>query len=95
LYFANRNYKRIDLTKSASFNWEGVGASQWILSIPLLISPFVIFYPLYWLGYPEAGLTILAITGLTFIITRQFWINKLVTIFKEKRYTIAEGFRNE
>ena len=95
LYFANRNYKRIDLTKSASFNWEGVGASQWILSIPLLISPFVIFYPLQWLGYPDAGLAVIGLTGMTFIVTRQFWVNKLVGIFNEKRYTIAEGFRND
>jgi hypothetical protein len=95
LYFATRNYRRIDLSKSASFNWEGVGASQWILSIPLLITPFVIFYPLQWIGYPEAGLTLLGITGLTFIITRQFWVNKLVEVFNQKRYTIAEGFRND
>ena len=95
LYFANRNYKRIDLSKSASFNWEGIGASQWILSIPLLISPFIIFYPLQWLGYPEAGLTILGVMGVAFIVTRQYWLEKLVKIFKEKRYTIAEGFRNE
>ncbi len=94
LYFANRNYRRIDLSKSASFNWEGVGATQWILSIPLLISPFLVFFPLQWLGYPEAGLAVLAITGLAFLITRQFWLNKLVAIFKEKRYMIAEGFRN-
>lgn len=95
LYFANRNYRRIDLSKSASFNWEGVGASQWILSIPLLITPFVVFFPLQWLGYPDAGLTLIGVTGLTFIVTRQFWVNKLVKIFNEKRYTIGEGFRND
>ena len=95
LYFANRNYRRIDLSKSASFNWEGVGASQWILSIPLLITPFVIFYPLFWLGYPETGLAIIAIASIASIITRQFWITKLVEIFNKKRYAIADGFRND
>ncbi|HUH33101.1 MAG TPA: DUF5687 family protein [Daejeonella sp.] len=95
LYFANRNYKRIDLSKSASFNWEGTGASQWILSIPLLISPLIIHYPLHFLGYPEVGLTIIGVTGIAFIITRQYWLNKLVKRFSEQRYTIAEGFRND
>lgn len=95
LYFANRNYRRIDLSKSASFNWEGVGASQWILSIPLLVTPFVIFYPLDFLGYPEAGLAIIAVTGIAFIVTRPFWISKLVSEFNAKRYAIAEGFRND
>lgn len=95
LYFANRNYKRIDLSRSATFNWEGVGASQWILSIPLLLAPFVIYMPLNYYDFPEIGLALIAIIGLAFIITREFWLNKLAASFKIKRYTIAEGFRNQ
>lgn len=95
LFFANRNYRRIDLSKGAAFNWEGVGASQWILSIPLLLGPFIIFLPFNMLNYPEAGLSIIGLIGLLFILTREYWINKLIVQFQEKRYTIAEGFRNE
>ncbi len=95
LYFANQNYRRIDLSKGATFNWEGVGASQWILSIPLLLAPFVIYYPLNLLGYPEAGLALIAVIGLIFMISREFWLNKLVKKFQGKRYLIAEGFRNK
>ncbi|MEJ7779836.1 MAG: DUF5687 family protein [Daejeonella sp.] len=95
LYFANRNYKRMDLSKSSTFNWEGVGASQWILSIPLLLAPFVIYFPLSYFDYPEIGLALIAIIGLAFIITREFWMNKLIVAFKTQRYTIAEGFRNQ
>ncbi len=95
LYFANQNYRRIDLSKGATFNWEGVGASQWILSIPLLLAPFAIYFPLNLLGYPEAGLASIAVIGLIFIISREFWLNKLVQRFQEKRYLIAEGFRNK
>ena len=95
LYFANQNYRRIDLSKGATFNWEGVGASQWILSIPLLLAPFVIYYPLNLLGYPEAGLALIAVIGLIFMISREYWLSKLVKRFQEKRYLIAEGFRNK
>lgn len=95
LYFANQNYKRIDLSKGGSFNWEGVGASQWILSIPLLITPFLIYAPLSYFDYSEIGLGAIAIIGLTFIFSREFWLRKLVSIFKHKRYIIAEGFRNQ
>ena len=95
LYFANRNYKRIDLTKGGAFNWEGIGASQWILSIPLMIGPFIIYWPFAYMGYPKVGLALLGITGITFIVTREFWIRKLVSNFEGKRYTIAEGFRNK
>ena len=95
LYFANQNYKRIDLSKGGSFNWEGVGASQWILSIPLMVTPFLIYLPLSYYNYPEIGLGAIAIIGLIFIFSREFWLRKLVSIFKTKRYAIAAGFRNQ
>lgn len=95
LFFANRNYMRIDLSKGAAFNWEGVGASQLILLIPVLLAPFAIYFPLSLLGYEEAGLALIAIIGLAFIITRDFWLNRLVSSFKVRRYAIADGFRNQ
>ncbi|HEY1010341.1 MAG: DUF5687 family protein [Daejeonella sp.] len=95
LYFANQNYKRIDLTKGSAMNWEGVGASQFILSIPLLIAPYIIYLPFSLLGYPEAGLGLIGVTGLAFILTQDFWLTRLANLFKRKRYIIAEGFRNQ
>ncbi|HEY0897344.1 MAG TPA: DUF5687 family protein [Sphingobacteriaceae bacterium] len=94
LYFANRNYKRIDLSKGAAFNWEGVGATQWILGIPLFVSPYIIYLPFSLAGYPAAALFLMAFTALGFILTREFWLNKLVADFQKNRYKIAEGFRN-
>lgn len=95
LYFANRNYKSIDLSKSASFNWQGVGASQWILSIPLLLGPFIIFTPFYLLGFDSLAIGMVGLVGLAFIFTRKFWISTLSNNFNNKRYLIAEGFRNK
>ncbi|MGY4538072.1 hypothetical protein ACVW0P_002492 [Mucilaginibacter sp. UYNi724] len=95
LYFANRNYKRIDLSKGASFNWEGVGASQLLLSFPLILFPYLIYLPFNYLGYTNVGLAVLAVVGIIFIITRDFWIKKLDQDFQTKRYQIAEGFRNK
>jgi len=95
LFFANRNYKRIDLTKGASFNWEGVGASQLLLSFPLLILPYLVYLPFKFAGYTDLGLAVMAVLGTVFIITRSFWIKKLEADFNKKRYKIAEGFRNK
>jgi hypothetical protein len=95
LFFANRNYRRIDLSKGSAFNWEGVGASQWILCIPLLLGPFIIYFPFNLLDYPEIGIAIIGLIGLLFILSREYWVNKLIVKFQEKRYMIAEGFRNE
>ena len=94
LFFANRNYKKIDLSKGASFNWEGVGPTQWILGLPLFISPFIIYGPFAAFGKGDIGLALLAITGVVFILTRNYWIKQLEKDFFEHKYKIAEGFRN-
>ncbi|MCO5950839.1 DUF5687 family protein [Mucilaginibacter flavidus] len=95
LFFANRNYKRMDLSKGAAFNWEGMSGNQWILSFPLLVAPFVIYVPFVLFHQANTGLGILGIVGLVCTFTRGFWIKKLEADFHTKRYTIAEGFRNK
>jgi len=95
LYTANYNSKRIDLSKSASFNWEGAGATQWLLAFPLFITPFIIYLPLNLLGFPNIGLACVGVTGLLFILTRNFWVGLLKNNFYKRKYTIAEGFRNK
>jgi hypothetical protein len=95
LFFANRNSRRIDLSKGAAFNWEGVGGTQWLISLPLFLTPFIIYLPFSLLHYPNLGIALLAIAGLSLIITRSFWINKLEADFYQRKFTIAEGFRNK
>ena len=95
LFFANRNYKRIDLSKGASFNWEGVGASQLLLSFPLILFPYVIYWPFKYFHMENTGFAALAIIGVICILTRNFWIKKLEADFYTKRFKIAEGFRNK
>ncbi|MVN21353.1 DUF5687 family protein [Mucilaginibacter arboris] len=95
LFFANRNYKRIDLSKGASFNWEGVGATQLLLGLPLILCPYLIYLPGKWLGNPDIGLILIGLTGVLFVLMRNYWIRQLEADFEEKKYTIAEGFRNK
>lgn len=92
LYFATRNYKYIDLSKKASFNWQGVSAATMIMTLPLLLTPFLIYYGLSYFN-PYWGIAGLAITGLLGLLTRSFWTNFLVAEFNKRKHTIAAGFR--
>ncbi|SFH29205.1 DUF5687 family protein [Pedobacter insulae] len=93
LYFATMNYKRLDITKSASFNWQGVGATQWILGIPFILIPILIYVPFGLTEHPYWGLVAIGLFGLVTLLMRNIWINLLVKRFEKQRYKIAEGFR--
>lgn len=93
LYFANFNYKRLDITRSASFNWQGVGATQWLLGLPLLLLPLLIYLPFGIANKPYWGLVTLAVLGLMGLLLRNFWVDIIVKKFEKQRYKIAEGFR--
>ncbi len=93
LYFATNNYKRLDITQSSSFNWQGVGASQWILGLPFFLLPIAIYLPFGIINKPYLGLLILGFFGLVTLLLRNYWVNLIVKRFENKRYKIAEGFR--
>lgn len=93
LYFATMNYKRLDITKSASFNWQGVGATQWILGLPFILIPIFIYMPFGLLNKPYWGLFAIGAFGFITLLMRNYWINLLVKRFEKQRYKIAEGFR--
>ena len=93
LYFATLNYKRLDITKSASFNWQGVGASQFILGLPFILLPILIYLPFGKTDHPYLGVIVVGLFGLLMLLLRNFWVNLIVRKFEKQRYKIAEGFR--
>jgi hypothetical protein len=93
LYFATFNYKRLDITKSASFNWQGVGASQFILGLPFILLPILIYLPFGKTDHPYLGVIVVGLFGLLMLLLRNFWVNLIVRKFEKQRYKIAEGFR--
>ncbi len=47
VYFATRNYKGLDLSKSTFFNYQGMGAAQWVYSLIIMLIVAAIYYPFY------------------------------------------------
>lgn len=93
LFMASFNKKRMDLSKGAMMNYQGVGANNFILVIPLLAVPGLIFWPVSaFFGHIPAVLTLggLGVLGLIF---NQSLIRLAVNNFKKRRYQIAEGYR--
>lgn len=87
--------QKINLSKGSAFNWEGVGAAQWLMGLPLVLSPFVIYLPFSLLGYPNAGILMVALVGLVGIILHPYLLNLTAKRLLSKKYSIAAGFRKD
>lgn len=93
LYIGSYNYKRMDLNSSASFNYQGVGATQWLLMIPFMAVPYLIYWPFHHMHQPYLGLGAIGLFGLIMLLSRNFWLSLILKQFEKQRYKIAEGFR--
>jgi hypothetical protein len=93
LYLATYNKMRIDLSKSSSFNYQGVSALNWLVLLPAFLLPVLIYLPFSLLGYKMAGLAFIGLIGVIGFLTRKFWIRKITQSFFERKYIMAEGFR--
>lgn len=95
IYFALWKPKPMDLNKGAMFNYEGVGAAQFLVIIPLMAGPYLIYLPFSLLISDYAGLLALGISGLIGLIAfkplSQFNINRVLS----NRYEISSSFRQE
>jgi hypothetical protein len=93
LYLATFNYKRIDINKAASFNYQGTGATQWLLMFPYALTPMLMYLPFSLLDLPYWGLFTIGAFGVLMLLMRGFWVNLITAKFEKQRYKIAEGFR--
>ncbi|MHA7130305.1 DUF5687 family protein [Algoriphagus namhaensis] len=95
IYLALWKPKPMDLNKGAMFNYEGVGAAQFLMIIPMMVLPYVIYLPFSFLVSDYAGLAALGVMGAFGII----FFKKLTAIninrLLEQRYEISSSFRQE
>ncbi len=95
MFFGSMNPKKIDLSQGTVFNWQGVGAAQFLLVIPVMGFPVGI-YALGALIYgPVGGYIFLGILGILGLAGTRFWIGLLASWLKRQRYEIADDFRNQ
>ena len=89
------NRKKIDLNQRAAFNYQGTGAVQWLIGLPLMILPMIIFALTNWLLGFEAGIALLIILGICGIVLHK----KLMKIITEKylnsKYKMIDAFSQD
>lgn len=85
--------KKIDLSKGSAFNYQGTSATQFIVMLPLMLLPILIFVGFNVFDKPYYGLATLGAMGLLSLAFYKQWFNQVILNFKEKKYRNAAGFR--
>jgi hypothetical protein len=95
IYFSLWKPKPMDLNKGAMFNYEGIGAAQFLMILPMFLAPYAVYLPFYFLFNEYVGLLALGIIGLIGLLAfkplSQININRVL----KNRYEISSSFRQE
>lgn len=92
-YFAVLNKERLDLSSGSAFNWQGVGASKFVMMLPLILLPILIYTPFGFLDIPEWGIFSVGLVGLLGIVFHKQLLALTTRRFVENKYKLASGFR--
>lgn len=95
IYMSLWKPKPMDLDKGAFFNYEGIGVAQFLMAIPLLVVPYLIFLPPALLVGDYFGLAVLGVLGTTGIIFYDRLSDICVDKLAQNRYQISSSFRQE
>ncbi len=93
LYMATFNRKRIDLSRGSAFNYQGIGASNWLAMIPAFLFPPLVYWPFQAMGIPYVGFMIIGAIGLLGLSLNRILLQVIRDQFEKRRYIMAEGFR--
>jgi hypothetical protein len=95
LFGGSFNRKKIDLNQRAAFNYQGTGAVQWLLGIPLLLVPMGIFSLFYFLINFESGIAAIVICGLLGIVFHQKLMTFITSKYLDSKYKMIDAFSQD
>jgi hypothetical protein len=95
VYSATRNYKAIDLSKSASFNYQGTGMAQWLNVLAFVLFPTGLYVGLSYLFNLWVGVATIGALGLISLLLQNWWIGILTGQLQLRKHLILSGFRQK
>ena len=92
---ASYNSKRIDTNKGAAMNYEGFSMALFLIIIPIMAIPMLLYYGANALNQPLLGILLIGLIGLIGFVFHDKLINISVALFKKNRYKIGTAFRKK
>ena len=92
LFFGSKNKKRIDLQKSALGNMQGTSAIQFLIILPLMVAPCLLYFVLKFFTSFEIAIGVLTLLGAVGFAFRNKLLDKITEIYRNKKYGMIAGF---
>jgi hypothetical protein len=89
------NRKKIDLDKKAAFNYQGTGAVQWLIGIPLMLVPMALFGALNFFINFETGIVVIILLGLAGIMFHQKIMKFITKKYLDSKYKMIDAFSQD
>ncbi|GAA4233890.1 DUF5687 family protein [Postechiella marina] len=95
MYGGSFNRKKINLDQKAVFNYQGTGAVQWLIGIPILLLPAIIFGVFYAVFNFEIGCLVLGLMGVMGIVFHQKLMKFIADKYLASKYEMISAFNQE
>ncbi|WP_431126889.1 DUF5687 family protein [Flagellimonas flava] len=95
LFFGSFNKKRIDLDKSPLGNMQGTSATQFLIILPVLGLPILIFTGVYFLISLEAAVITLSVLGIVGFALKSKLLDAITERYRKKKYGMIAGFKEK
>ncbi len=93
LFFGSFNKKRIDLDKSAFGNMQGAGAAQFLIMLPIIVLPLLLYVGFKYLVSFEVALMVIGGVGIITFAFRNMLLNYVTKAYRKKKYGMISGFK--
>lgn len=93
MYFSSNSRKRMDMSSGSAFNYQGLGATNWIMVLPFFLLPIFVWIPFNIFGVPDWGIITIGLIGILSLAFHKSLMKIVVKRFESKKHAIAEGFR--
>lgn len=95
MYGGSFNRKKIDLDQKAAFNYQGTGAVQWLIGIPLMLIPMGLFGLINWLAGFEVAIGTLIGLGVLGMIFHNKLMDFITSKYLASKYKMIDAFSQD
>jgi len=82
----------LNVKAKAFSNTNGFNPTQMLIALPKLVLPMLLFYIPYKLFNFEIGLIVLALSGVLGLVFKNFFLNKIESIYQKGKYKTIAAF---